>query len=112
MNTILRIFRHDFRGICRNMFALIIALGLCIIPSLYAWFNIYSNWDPYANTSSIKIAVYSEDEGFTPEGKEKQNMGDSIIDIFVKMISLAGHLRKIKKVLLMVLKAVNIMPLL
>lgn len=62
------------------MFALIIALGLCIIPSLYAWFNIYSNWDPYANTSSIKIAVYSEDEGFTPEGKEKQNMGDSIID--------------------------------
>lgn len=80
MNTILRIFRHDFRGICRNMFALIIALGLCIIPSLYAWFNIYSNWDPYANTSSIKIAVYSEDEGFTPEGKEKQNMGDNIID--------------------------------
>ena len=80
MNTILRIFRHDFRGICRNMFALIIALGLCIIPSLYAWFNIYSNWDPYANTSAIKIAVDSEDEGFTPEGKEKQNMGDSIID--------------------------------
>lgn len=24
--------------------------------------------------------MYSEDEGFTPEGKEKQNMGDSIID--------------------------------
>ena len=55
MNTILRIFKHDVKGICRNMFALIIALGLCIIPSLYAWFNIYSNWDPYANTSSIKL---------------------------------------------------------
>ena len=80
MNTILRIFKHDVKGICRNMFALIIALGLCIIPSLYAWFNIYSNWDPYANTSSIKIAVYSEDEGFTPEGKEKHNMGESIIE--------------------------------
>lgn len=80
MNTILRIFKHDVKGICRNMFALIIALGLCIIPSLYAWFNIYSNWDPYANTSSIKIAVYSEDEGFTSEGKEKQNMGESIIE--------------------------------
>ena len=80
MNTILRIFKHDVKGICRNMFALIIALGLCIIPSLYAWFNIYSNWDPYANTSSIKIAVYSEDEGFTPEEKEKQNMGESIIE--------------------------------
>lgn len=80
MNTILSIFKHDVKGICRNMFALIIAIGLCIIPSLYAWFNIYSNWDPYANTSSIKIAVYSEDEGFTTDGKEKQNMGDSIIN--------------------------------
>lgn len=80
MNTIFRIFKHDIKGICRNMFALIIAGGLCIIPSLYAWFNIYSNWDPYANTSSIRIAVYSEDEGFTPEGKEKLNMGENIID--------------------------------
>lgn len=46
MSTILRIFIKDLRGICRNIFALIIAIGLCIIPSLYAWFNIYSNWDP------------------------------------------------------------------
>ena len=26
MNTILRIFKHDVKGICRNMFALIIPL--------------------------------------------------------------------------------------
>lgn len=79
MSTILRIFIKDLRGICRNIFALIIAIGLCIIPSLYAWFNIYSNWDPYANTASIKIAVYSEDTGFDMDG-EYQNMGNSIID--------------------------------
>lgn len=79
MSTILRIFIKDLRGICRNIFALIIAIGLCIIPSLYAWFNIYSNCDPYANTASIKIAVYSEDTGFDMDG-EYQNMGNSIID--------------------------------
>ena len=79
MSTILHIFIKDLRGICRNIFALIIAIGLCIIPSLYAWFNIYSNWDPYANTASIKIAVYSEDTGFDMDG-EYQNMGNSIID--------------------------------
>lgn len=79
MSTILRIFIKDLRGICRNIFALVIAIGLCIIPSLYAWFNIYSNWDPYANTASIKIAVYSEDTGFDMDG-EYQNMGNSIID--------------------------------
>lgn len=79
MSTILHIFIKDLRGICRNIFALVIAIGLCIIPSLYAWFNIYSNWDPYANTASIKIAVYSEDTGFDMDG-EYQNMGNSIID--------------------------------
>ena len=57
MKHILHIFRKDVTGLSRNLFALMIAGGLCIIPSLYAWFNIYSNWDPYANTSSLKVAV-------------------------------------------------------
>ena len=48
MKRVLKIFVHDLVGLSRNIFALIIAVGLCIIPSLYAWFNIYSNWDPYA----------------------------------------------------------------
>ena len=61
MKRVLKIFVHDLVGLSRNIFALIIAVGLCIIPSLYAWFNIYSNWDPYANTSSIKVAVVSQD---------------------------------------------------
>ena len=46
MKRVLKIFVHDLVGLSRNIFALIIAVGLCIIPSLYAWFNIYSNWDP------------------------------------------------------------------
>lgn len=112
MNTILRIFKHDVKGICRNMFALIIALGLCIIPSLYAWFNIYSNWDPYANTSSIKIAVYSEDEGFTPEGKEKQNMGESIIENLRENDKLGWTFTKDKESTIDGVKAENIMLLL
>ena len=51
MKMIIKIFRKDIKGLLRNFFACVIAIGLCIIPSLYAWFNIYSNWDPYANTS-------------------------------------------------------------
>ena len=67
-------------GLSRNIFALIIAGGLCIIPSLYAWFNIYSNWDPYANTSAVKVAVVSEDAGYTGEDGEYSNMGDSVLE--------------------------------
>ena len=52
MKNIWRIFSGDMKRLVRNPFALVIAIGLCIIPSLYAWFNIYSNWDPYANTKN------------------------------------------------------------
>lgn len=80
MNRIFKIFVHDIVGLSRNIFALIIAGGLCIIPSLYAWFNIYSNWDPYANTSAVKVAVVSEDAGYTSEDGEYSNMGDSVLE--------------------------------
>lgn len=80
MNRIFKIFVHDIVGLSRNIFALIIAGGLCIIPSLYAWFNIYSNWDPYANTSAVKVAVVSEDAGYTGEDGEYSNMGDSVLE--------------------------------
>lgn len=80
MNRIFKIFVHDIVGLSRNIFALIIAGGLCIIPSLYAWFNIYSNWDPYANTAAVKVAVVSEDAGYTGEDGEYSNMGDSVLE--------------------------------
>lgn len=80
MKNILAIFKSDVRGLVKNVLALIIIIGLCILPSLYAWFNIYSNWDPYANTGNIKIAAYSEDEGYTGEDGTVQNMGGKILD--------------------------------
>lgn len=80
MKHILHIFRKDVTGLSRNLFALMIAGGLCIIPSLYAWFNIYSNWDPYANTSSLKVAVVSEDSGFSSKGSDPVNMGNQVVE--------------------------------
>lgn len=80
MKNILAIFKADVRGLVKNVLALIIIIGLCILPSLYAWFNIYSNWDPYANMGNIKIAAYSEDEGYTGEDGTVQNMGGKILD--------------------------------
>ena len=80
MKNIIHIFRRDVRGLCRNFFALVIAIGLCFIPSLYAWFNIYSNEDPYANTGNIYIAVASEDEGMKLEDGTTVNMGAQVID--------------------------------
>ena len=80
MKNIWKIFRNDIAGLIKNPFALVIAVGLCIIPSLYAWFNIYSNWDPYANTANIRIAVATEDVGYTLKDGTTVNMGDEVIE--------------------------------
>src|SRR5699024_6085119 len=44
--------------------------GLAILPSLYAWFNIEANWDPYGQTEEIPIGVVNEDEGATVRGED------------------------------------------
>lgn len=67
MRKIWYIFRRDMRSVFRNPIAAIIAVGIMILPSLYAWFNIAANWDPYGNTGGLKVAVVNEDEGLNPE---------------------------------------------
>ena len=80
MKNILKLFTSDMKRLIRNIFAFVIAVGLCILPSLYAWFNIYSNWDPYANTSNIRVAVATDDKGYTMEDGTKENMGADVVD--------------------------------
>ena len=80
MENIIQIFKDDVRGLGKNFLALVIALGLCVIPSLYAWFNIYSNWDPYANTGNVAIAVASDDTGYTRNDGSYVNMGDAVVE--------------------------------
>ena len=65
MKKIFQIYLADLKRISTNVVAIVIIMGLGIIPALYAWFNIMSNWDPYGAeaTSQMHIAVYSEDEG-------------------------------------------------
>ena len=80
MTRIRKIFKADLYGLFHNFFALVIAVGLCILPALYAWFNIYANWDPYANTGNIRIAVANLDEGCTDLDGEDANMGQEIVE--------------------------------
>lgn len=80
MRNIWRIFRTDIRLLSRHFFAMVVAIAIVILPSLYAWLNIYSNWDPYGNTGGISIAVASLDEDYTtPEG-ETVNKGRDVLD--------------------------------
>ncbi len=81
MKNIISVFLSDWRRISTNVVALIVVMGLCILPSLYAWFNILSNWDPYGPdaTSNIKVAVASSDKGVTI-GDNTVNISDNVIE--------------------------------
>ncbi len=63
MKMILKIFKRDMKKIFKNSMAIILAVGLAVLPSLYAWFNIYANWDPYGSTGNMQVAVINNDEG-------------------------------------------------
>lgn len=78
MKQIFEIFKSDIKEIFRKVNTWIIIVGLIFLPSMYAWPNILSSWDPYSHTNNIKVAVISEDEGATVEGKSV-NLGESLI---------------------------------
>ena len=79
MKNIIEIFRNDIKEVFRKTNTWIIIVGLIFLPSMYAWPNILSSWDPYGHTNNIKVAVTSEDEGATVDGKEL-NLGNSLVE--------------------------------
>ncbi|MEG1500554.1 MAG: YhgE/Pip domain-containing protein [Clostridiales bacterium] len=83
MKHIWQIFIRDLKKILHNPIAVIVAIGLIILPSLYAWFNIAACWDPYGNTRGISVAVANIDEGYSISGLNI-NVGGMIIDNLAK----------------------------
>ena len=79
MKNALLVFKRDVKSIIRNPVAIIIVLGICIIPSLYAWVNIKACWDTYNNTSTIPIAVVNNDKGSALNDKEI-NVGNDVVE--------------------------------
>ncbi|MBR3159012.1 MAG: YhgE/Pip domain-containing protein [Atopobiaceae bacterium] len=80
MKTSVAIFKRDLLRLLRNPIALAIALGVSIVPCLYAWLNIASNWDPYANTSTMPVAVVSEDKPVEMSDMGEICVGDMMIE--------------------------------
>ena len=79
MRNIWTVFKTDIRSLSKCFFACVVVVAIALLPSLYAWLNIYSNWDPYGNTGGISIAVASLDEGYTNEDGTYENKGDDVV---------------------------------
>lgn len=81
MRNILNIIVHDFRRLTASVVVLVILMGLVVVPCLFAWLNILSNWDPFepASTGRVPVAVVNTDEGTDMLGMEI-NVGEKFID--------------------------------
>ena len=93
MKNILNIMKHDLRKITGSVVAIITVMGLCIVPCLYAWFNIFSNWSPYESdaTGRIAVAVVSCDKGVTAAGLTI-NVGDKITEALEANRAIGWHI--------------------
>lgn len=89
MRNIVYILKRDIRRILASWVAVIVILGICVLPSLYAWFNIAANIDPYEHTGNIKIAVACQDEGTVREPIGNVNVGKTIVKQLGKNKSLS-----------------------
>lgn len=80
MRNTIAILKRDLSRIRGSVVALIVAVGLVIVPTLYAWFNIAGSWDPYGNTGNLKVAVANSDDGYMSDLiPVRVNIGDTVV---------------------------------
>lgn len=80
MRDALSVVKNDFSKVRRSVMATCLLLFLIIIPLLFTWFNVLAAWDPFGNTKDLKIAVASEDDGYTSDFFPIEvNAGDQVL---------------------------------
>jgi putative membrane protein len=79
-SVVFALFKRDVLLVVKNPIAIVVVLGMLAMPSAYAWYVIEANWDPYNNTSNMKVAVANEDEGYTSDELGTLAIGESVVD--------------------------------
>ncbi len=81
MRNIWRLFTCDLMSLKANVIAAIVAMGLVLTASLYAWFSLLAFWDPYAQTDELSVAVANADEGYESQlFPTSVNTGDAVVN--------------------------------
>ena len=72
MATVFRVIKRDIVRLLKVPQALVVIGALLILPSLYTWYNVLGFWNPYDNTSELKVCVANLD---VPERSRIQTAG-------------------------------------
>lgn len=80
MHNIWCLFMGDLKRLRSNVVAMVIALGLVLLPSLFSWYNVLACWDVFDNTGNIKVAVANTDEGYQSDLVPlKAHLGEEVV---------------------------------
>ena len=81
--------KRDAEHVFANVISLVVCVGMVVVPSFYAWFNIAGSWDPYGNTGNLKVAVANSDAGYTGELIPMSlNMGERMTSSLIESTSI------------------------
>ncbi len=80
MGNVARVFKRDVLRLFKAPAALVVALVLVILPSLYTWFNVVGFWNPYDNTGNLRVCVVNEDAGGTNALTGDLDLGAQVMD--------------------------------
>ena len=63
LGNVFRIFLRDIKRLAKVPPAWLVVIFLMVLPSLYSWLNIIGFWNPYDNTSNLRVCMVNEDAG-------------------------------------------------
>lgn len=75
-----QVFLHDVKRLFHAPAALVVAIVLLILPSLYAWYNVVGFWNPYDKTGNLEVCVVNEDDGGSNRIVGDMNIGDMVVE--------------------------------
>lgn len=80
MKNTLCVWKRDCVRLFKAPAALVVVVFLIVLPSLYAWFNVYGFMDPYGNTGNMRVCVVNEDKGAYTQTTGKLDIGSQIVE--------------------------------
>lgn len=80
MSNVWGIVKGDVRRLFSNVMSVIIAVGLVVMPSIFAWYNIIACWNVFDNTGNLKVAVANADAGYQSDLVPlRVNVGEQVV---------------------------------
>lgn len=80
MGNILHGVARDLKRLAKAPATWAVLLFLIVLPSLYAWLNIYAFWDPYGHTGNLRVCVVNQDEGADDTPLGSIDLGDQVVE--------------------------------